>query len=71
VHYSFGSIFKTVWHVLGLSYLNQYDAGAIDLADLFTSPPDFTPYRALPVDMRIFEPQKPLTPSMQDLTGML
>ncbi len=62
VHYSFGSIFKTIWHVLGLPYLNQYDAGATDLADLFTPRPDFTPYRALPVDGRIFDPQKALDP---------
>ena len=40
VHYSFGSIFKTFWNVLGLPYLNQYDAGATDLADLFADHPD-------------------------------
>ncbi len=62
VHSSFGSIFKTMWHVLGLPYLNQYDAGASDLVDLFTATPDFTPYRALPVDQRIFDPQKALDP---------
>ena len=62
VHYSFGSIFKTMWHTLGLPYLNQYDAGAADLADLFTDQPDFTPYNARPVDGRIFDPQKALTP---------
>ena len=42
-HYSFGSIFKTFWHILGVPYLNQYDATAADLADLFTAEPDFTP----------------------------
>ncbi len=62
VHYSFGSIMKTFWHVLGVPYLNQYDAGATDLADFFTSEPDFTPYEALRVDMRIFDPQKALDP---------
>jgi len=62
VHYSFGSIFKTIWHVLGLPYLNQYDAGATDLADLFTPQPDFTPYKALPVNGRIFDPQKAFDP---------
>lgn len=61
-HYSFGSIFKTMWHVFGLPYLNQYDAGANDLGDLFTDQPDFTPYRALPADPRIFDPQKALDP---------
>jgi DNA-binding beta-propeller fold protein YncE len=62
VHYSFGSIFKTFWNILGLPYLNQYDAGATDLSDMFTVKPDFTPYTALPPDLRIFDPQKALTP---------
>ena len=61
-HYSFGSIFKTYWNILGLPYLNQYDAGATDFADFFTETPDFTPYNAIPVDARIFEPQKALDP---------
>jgi len=62
VHYSFGSIFKTFWNVLGLPYLNQYDAAANDFADMFTATPDFTPYNAVPVDPRIFDPKKALTP---------
>ncbi|NIM89800.1 MAG: beta-propeller fold lactonase family protein [Candidatus Aminicenantes bacterium] len=62
VHYSFGSIMKTFWHVLALHYLNQYDAGATDLADMFTDQPDFAPFAALPVDQRIFDPQKALDP---------
>ena len=61
-HYSFGSIFKTFWNILGLPYLNQYDAGATDMADFFTSEPDFTPYKAVRVDYRIFDPQKALDP---------
>jgi len=62
VHYSFGSIFKTFWNILGLPYLNQYDAGATDMADLFTNVPDFKPYNALAVDKRIFDPQAALDP---------
>ena len=62
VHYSFGSIFKTFWNILGLPYLNQYDAGATDLSDMFTGIPDFTPYTAIPPDIRIFDPQRALTP---------
>jgi len=62
VHYSFGSIFKTFWNILSLPYLNQYDAGASDMADMFTAEPDFTPYDALPVDSRIFDPQAALDP---------
>ncbi len=62
VHYSFGSIFKTFWNILGLPYLNQYDAAANDLSDFFTDKPDFTPYNALEVDLRIFDPHKALAP---------
>lgn len=62
VHYSFGSLFKTFWNVLGIPYLNQFDAGASDLSDFFTSKPDFRPYNAVNVDKRIFDPQKAMTP---------
>lgn len=65
-HYSFGSLFKTFWNILGLPYLNQYDAGATDLADFFTDQPDFTPYSALNVDERIFKPQEALDPFDED-----
>ncbi len=61
-HYSFGSIFKTFWNVLGLPYLNQYDASANDLAEMFSEKPDFTPYSALAADKRIFDAQKALNP---------
>lgn len=47
---------------MGIPYLNQYDAGATDLSDMFTSEPDFTPYHALPADKRVFDPQKVLDP---------
>lgn len=61
-HTSFGSIFKTFWNILGIPYLNQYDAAAADLSDFFTDKPDFSPYSALPVDPRVLDPQKLLTP---------
>jgi hypothetical protein len=43
-HTSLASIFKTVNLILGLPPLNQYDAAATDLRDMFTSHPDFSPY---------------------------
>jgi YVTN family beta-propeller protein len=61
-HSSFGSIFKTFWNILGIPCLNQYDAGAGELSDCFTSQPDFAPYKAVPIDPRIFDPQKALDP---------
>jgi hypothetical protein len=48
-HLSLASIFKTVNLIFGIPPLNQYDAGATDLRDLFTTTPDFTPYRAAPI----------------------
>lgn len=62
IHYSFGSIFKSFWNILGLPYLNQYDAGANDLADFFTHIPNFNTFKALSVDSNIFNPQKALDP---------
>lgn len=61
-HYSFGSLFKSFWNILDMPYLNQYDAGATDLSDLFTTTPNYKPYNALEVDSRIFNPQKALDP---------
>lgn len=62
IHYSFGSIFKTFWNILGIPYLNQYDFGTNALTDCLTDAPDFTPYNAVPADPRIFDPQKALDP---------
>lgn len=62
VHNSFGSLFKSFWNILGLPYLNQYDAGATDLSDFFTDTPNFKPYNAVKIDSAIFNPQKALDP---------
>jgi hypothetical protein len=43
-HASLASVFKTIYLSLGLPPLNQYDAAATDLRDMFTGEPDFTPY---------------------------
>jgi hypothetical protein len=63
---SIASIMKTMYLILGIPYLNLYDAAASDLADMFTTKPDFTPYRALPVDPRIFDPEKAKDPNDPD-----
>jgi DNA-binding beta-propeller fold protein YncE len=62
VHYSFGSIFKSFWNILGLPYLNQYDACSTDFSDFFNETPDLTPYNAEPVHSQMFDPQKALDP---------
>jgi len=57
-HVSTSSILKTIDLILGISYLNQYDAAASDLGSCFSDHPDFAPYTALPADPRLFDPAK-------------
>jgi DNA-binding beta-propeller fold protein YncE len=57
-HANFGSILKTIYHILGAGYVNQYDATASLLDDFFTDKPDFKPYNFIQTDDRIFDPKK-------------
>lgn len=43
-HANFGSILKVIYNVLGIPYVNQYDATASLLSDFFTNEPNFDPY---------------------------
>lgn len=43
-HANFGSILKVIYNVLGVPYVNQYDATASLLSDFFTNEPNFDPY---------------------------
>jgi YVTN family beta-propeller protein len=61
-HANFGSILKTMFHILGVPPLNQYDGGATLLSDCFTDAPDNTPYHVVGVHPEIFDPQKALDP---------
>ncbi len=58
VHVSTSSILKTIDMILHMPYLNQYGAAASDLGPCFSDQPDLTPYTALPVDSRVFDPAK-------------
>ncbi len=69
VHTSMASILKTIDLLLGMPFINQYDAAATDLADMFTNNPDFTPYTALPSDTRIFDPEKVKEPGLEAKPG--
>jgi len=57
-HTTILSMHRTLYRILGLPSLNMFDALANDFSDCFTDRPDFSPYRALPVDTRIFDPEK-------------
>jgi hypothetical protein len=64
-HSSFPGLLKTIFRLLGLPPLNLYDATASDLADCFASTPDFTPFKALPPNLDLFDPataREPLDP---------
>jgi YVTN family beta-propeller protein len=57
-HANFGSILKTIYHILGIPYVNQYDATASLLDDFFTEKANFDNYEALPHDPSVFQPEK-------------
>jgi len=62
-HTSMPSIIKTIFLILNLPPLNLYDACATDLSDCFADTiVNPAPYKALPVDVRLFDPQKALDP---------
>jgi len=61
-HANFGAILKTIYNILDLPPLNQFDATASLLQDFFTEKPDLTSYTVDMVDKRVFDPQKALDP---------
>ena len=65
-HTTILSMHRTLYEIFGLPPLNMFDALANDFADCFTNQPDFRPYRAVPVDPRIFDPEKAKDPKDPD-----
>jgi YVTN family beta-propeller protein len=61
-HANFGAILKTIYLILDLPPLNQFDATACLLQDFFSETPDLSPFTVELVDQRIFDPQKALDP---------
>jgi DNA-binding beta-propeller fold protein YncE len=57
-HANFGSILKTIYNILNVPYVNQYDITASLLQDFFTSTPDFKPYDLEMHDERVFNVDK-------------
>ena len=58
VHANFGAILKTIYTILDVPYVNQYDATATLLRDFFTDRPDFTPYNLVFPSPEVFDAQK-------------
>jgi len=66
-HSSTASLLKTLFLIQGLPPLNQYDACASDLADMFTGEPDnIAPYKALPVNASVFDRFEAVDPTDPD-----
>lgn len=68
VNSSFPGLLKTIFRLLGIPPLNLYDAAATDLSDVFTSAPDFRPFKAVRPDPDILVPEQvkdPLDPQPQ------
>ncbi len=57
-HANFGSILKTIYNILSVPYVNQYDITASLLQDFFTNNPDYTPYTLEQHDPRVFDVDK-------------
>ena len=57
-HTTIVSMHRTLYEIFGLPPLNMFDALVNDFSDCFTTTPDFRPYRCVPVDSRIFDPEK-------------
>jgi DNA-binding beta-propeller fold protein YncE len=55
-HANFGSILKVIYNILGVPYVNQYDATASLLDDFFTDKPNFKPYSFVFPSKEIFNP---------------
>ncbi len=56
-HANFGSILKTIYTILNVGYVNQYDATATLLQDFFTDKPDYRPYTLEFPSKEVFDPK--------------
>ncbi|MEO5595426.1 MAG: alkaline phosphatase family protein [Chitinophagaceae bacterium] len=66
-HANFGSILKSIYNILGVPYVNQYDVTASLLQDFFTSKPDYTPFTLERNDERIFNVTKAMKKYNRDI----
>ena len=56
INTSFPGMLKTIFELLHVPSLNLFDASAADLSDCFAEKPDPSPYHAVDLDKRIFDP---------------
>ncbi len=65
-HTTIVSMHRTLYEIMGLPPLNMFDALANDFSDCFVAQPDYRPYSCVPVDARIFDPEKAKDPKDPD-----
>jgi hypothetical protein len=65
-HTTILSMHRTLYEIFGLPSLNMFDALANDFSDCFTTTADYRPYTVVPVDRRIFDPEKAKDPNDPD-----
>ena len=56
-HANFGSVLKTIYTILNVPYVNQYDATGTLLQDWFTNKPNYQPYSLVFPSKEVFDPQ--------------
>ncbi len=54
---SFSALLKSIFQLLDVPPLDLFDATAADLNTMFSDQPDFAPYKDLPVDPHLFDPE--------------
>jgi hypothetical protein len=57
------SMMKSLYQYFGLGPNNMFDALAADLSDMLTDKPNYTPYKHVPSDPRVFKPEDTLDPT--------
>ncbi|MFZ4506610.1 MAG: bifunctional YncE family protein/alkaline phosphatase family protein [Fimbriimonas sp.] len=62
-HTSIMSIIRSIYLLFGIGPNNMFDALATPLHDMFTDTPDFTPYKFVESDPRVFKPADTFDPS--------
>jgi len=62
-HTSIMSIIKSIYRIFDLGPNNLFDATATDLSDMFSSEPNFTPFKYVPSDPQVFKPEDTFDPT--------
>ena len=57
------SIIKTIYGLFDLGPNNLFDATTTELSDMFANVADYTPYKYVPVDPRVFKPEDTFDPT--------